>query len=541
MDEQVRTLVLAYVKDIPIGEETGGYVFTESKAQFRGSIVFLKKIQKKNNIYQLLDSRNMFHADWLKCITETNMDANDLGIAQLRQPGVGTIHRIVSFKMTGFQHTTIDLETKERLNNLNGFYYGDQLTSRYGNHAQSIGRIEECSYCHEPYLPMSTRNDGMCTKCFDSIAISCEHCGDKFIKDEHHVITFEGKTYVLCDNCKSRIDVCDKCGKPCFSEEEYHTHDEQCICNRCWDKMKIVTCERCGISYEPDETIISKKKNGSYLCKLCHQAIIIGSRVREYSYKPDPTFFNEPGINTRLYYGVELEINTPANGSNRDYVLRYLEDNVNFPDEFLYCKHDSSIGMGANGREGHAGFEIVTHPMAYEYMIGSGREKIQKIMSLSKLGCKSYKTDTCGMHVHMSKRAFTSSSLGRYLHFIFDNRDFNLMISERKNIAKVDEYCSFTPDYSIETLADRMTNGGSRSERHKAVNLNCPNTVELRIFRGTLNYGRFMKNIEYCKAVFDFSCTTTANTVDNFKQYVKDNSNRYPNLFMFLDKKKELK
>ena len=162
-------------------------------------------------------------------------------------------------------------------------------------------------------------------------------------------------------------------------------------------------------------------------------------------------------------------------------------------------------------------------------------------MDLRKYNCRSFDTNTCGMHVHMNKDVFTETQLYKYLYFIFNNKNFIITISEREDMNKVNRYCSFEPEKDIITLAKERTNSPG-DYRHKAVNLNCPNTVEVRVFRGTLNYGKFMKNIEFCKSLYDYTqiCSIRDLTVDRYKEFIKNNEKRYSYLFGFLTDKKEI-
>ena len=43
------------------------------------------------------------------------------------------------------------------------------------------------------------------------------------------------------------------------------------------------------------------------------------------------------------------------------------------------------------------------------------------------------------------------------------------------------------------------------SERYVAINLKNSQTIEIRIFRGTLNFNSFMKNIEFAHALFMYT------------------------------------
>jgi len=61
--------------------------------------------------------------------------------------------------------------------------------------------------------------------------------------------------------------------------------------------------------------------------------------------------------------------------------------------------------------------------------------------------------------------------------------------------------------------------------------------VEVRIFRGTLKPARFMKNLEYVKAIYEYcrDAGVSQLTPYNFKRFVENNKKQYSNLYGFLN------
>ncbi len=72
--------------------------------------------------------------------------------------------------------------------------------------------------------------------------------------------------------------------------------------------------------------------------------------------------------------------------------------------------------------------------------------------------------------------------------------------------------------------------------RYEAVNLANPDTVELRIFKGTLKYTSFMKNLEFVSATIRFCRATGINQLDvsSFLDWFKPVRKDYPNLDAWL-------
>ena len=68
-------------------------------------------------------------------------------------------------------------------------------------------------------------------------------------------------------------------------------------------------------------------------------------------------------------------------------------------------------------------------------------------------------------------------------------------------------------------------------DKYYATNLLHSDTIEVRIFRGTLNEQAFRKNLEFVKSVADWIKVTDNNNYLDFKNYWKfAKSGNYPNL-----------
>ena len=77
----------------------------------------------------------------------------------------------------------------------------------------------------------------------------------------------------------------------------------------------------------------------------------------------------------------------------------------------------------------------------------------------------------------------------------------------------------------------KSTNG-----RFLAINLENSKTVEIRIFRGTLNKASFFRNLEFCHATVQFCKNAAIDniTVGRFSKYVRRNIKQYPMLSAWL-------
>ena len=91
-------------------------------------------------------------------------------------------------------------------------------------------------------------------------------------------------------------------------------------------------------------------------------------------------------------------------------------------------------------------------------------------------------------------------------------------------------------DDSENELIYKAKKKNGNSERYVAVNLRNNATIEIRIFRGTLNFNSFMKNIEFAHSVFMYTKENNEISLNGFKEYLKY-SKDYSNLKKFISLK----
>ncbi|NBQ54886.1 MAG: hypothetical protein EBU49_15070, partial [Proteobacteria bacterium] len=141
--------------------------------------------------------------------------------------------------------------------------------------------------------------------------------------------------------------------------------------------------------------------------------------INRYSYKPTPQFFTLPYDDKNTpFLGIELEIERRNSNSIRHGELAEL-----IKKEHWYFKSDGSLTDG---------FEIVTHPLTFNYLIHAKESILNSLRIISDNGYNSYNANTCGMHVHISKKSFSTWQLYRFLKFFVENKEFIIGISQRK-------------------------------------------------------------------------------------------------------------
>jgi hypothetical protein len=380
---------------------------------------------------------------------------------------------------------------------------------------------EESATCHECGEYFFTENmktpdnssDLYCESCFAKTHSRCESCGC-MVRDEvmHNV---NGEDW--CENCVDEYAVtCHDCEQMCHTEDARYVgwDGNTPVCEDCYCE-NYFTCEGCRDVYHSDD---GYSNDYATYCESCFDNDS-GGHIHDYSYKPNPYYFklrpDESNHNvTRLYFGVETEVETTGNYSCRD-LAEWLMCSDGCADIF-YCKWDSSLDDG---------FEIVSHPFTWNWML-KNRSVFESLFDLRKRGARSYNTRTCGMHVHMSRRAFSHLQILKFVTMLYDYPLFTRTISRRTE-SSMNSYANVRkPEKPIE-LARTGRNAWDRG----ALNFMNGSTIECRIFRGTLNPVGWFSNMEFLQSLFVFcqSHGLPDITPTNYLDWVADRPKVYPN------------
>lgn len=336
----------------------------------------------------------------------------------------------------------------------------------------------------------------------------CESCECLYSSNESFN-SVAGSLY-WCDSCVENFAYwCDRC-------QEYDTNHttrindigeyycESCTCD--W----AIYCEDCD-EYNSDD------------CRRCSSRVI-----HDYSYKPDP-IFHSTGTedNPRLFFGIEVEMETP----NGDYDTRtecaeYAHRVEDY--NLAYLKGDGSLNCG---------FELVTHPMTYDFY-RHGAEELWKTIEVlrSDFAMKSWSTGTCGLHIHISRSGFNGGAhMHRFLKLIYSNKLFFEHMAGRAS----DRWATFEDVIGSDgkTRYTFKINRGAHTNRYTAVNTTNRNTIEVRIFRGTTKGSTIMSQISLMHAAVEYTRVMSVQEVvdhaldiDGFMRYIESNAEKYPAL-----------
>ncbi len=347
-----------------------------------------------------------------------------------------------------------------------------------------------CSYCsritpvHEQF-----NHDGeiYCEACFNEVFASCDQCRE--IVKQANLIIYSDKSY--CPNCaQALLSHCNYCGDWFNSREEGLGG----MCNFC--SADHFECENCSMILSDDDY------GGDGLCQDCYDER--AGEIHDHDYKPNPVF--HPSLQAgKLYLGVELETDDYDDWREGAKALgRFSSEN----EHKFYLKEDGSLRNG---------IEIVSHPATLKYHIESmDWPKLQKICV--KNGAKS-ECNTCGLHVHFNVDFFEDRELAEArLLYLFEKFWGELFKFSRrqKEGDYFKRYCGIGR-YEQDVNGRRKNMGEIKldsldtenkammviqgfkcycPDRYMAVNITNDETIEIRLFNGTLKSSRLFAALE---------------------------------------------
>ena len=343
----------------------------------------------------------------------------------------------------------------------------------------------------------------------------CTRCGE-WVHEDAATYCDNGQFYdIYCDyNCAERDGwvQCDDCGNWFREGDGVTTHDARNICQTCYEYY-YVTCERCWEVFPIDECGYSED-DYAYYCSDC----IPETDINDWNYKPEPVFFGSGAP----FVGTELEID---GGNDRNECANELTAAAN---GHAYFKYDGSL---------ECGLEIVSHPATLEaHMSVMGWADYREIAK--KYGFTSHDAGTCGLHTHIGLDYFINRGVtdteARARIFALVNYHKNEFVQfARRDCDQWAKYANRCELADFEQSIDdsyelaRFIANQSR-DRYRAVNVQNENTIELRIFKGTLRLNTLYATLALVDALARFAVSHSIDeciscTFNDLKTYALDN------------------
>lgn len=425
------------------------------------------------------------------------------------------------------------------------------------NTNESESKIITCEECgcvieSEDDVVVLPNGKTVCRDCADRLGyVQCDDCGEWVSRDD----TIVYDDMILCEDCRDNRNLvqCDECGE-WFDESDLTEIDmgwrrsNICICEDCRDTAEnrgdIFFCCDCGEWYHTDQTGYYALPDGDTICSHCYEnhdyctcadcGDVIHTwnahcddyseewycddcwssrerdshKIHDYGYRPSPIFhgierysWEDPKPSDPITIGFELEVDK---GDDRNDCAEDLCDA--FSDDDIYLKSDSSVD-----------FEIVTHPRTLKsYMEDFDFEKLCSIPP--KHGYSSHNAGTCGLHCHVGRTQLgrtdgeRKNTIAKIALLMY--RHWNQLVKfSRRSEGQLSRWAA-APSFEFsgrrldeDELRDVVYSYYRYRGRYQALNLEPRNTIEFRLWRGTLQADTLKATIqltsnivEYCKA-----------------------------------------
>ena len=359
---------------------------------------------------------------------------------------------------------------------------------------KGVKKVEdEKILCHEcgekinDYSYTGSDNETYCKSCFNDKFTYCCDCDE--------VVEIDDATYLdnldrhVCNSCLD--DNYTKCDDCCdyVSNSRINNYNNISLCNDC--DYNYYTCSTCGDRIHEDDIRCDDDSGDNYCCNCYDDRPT--KMIHNYDYKPDPIFRETSSdIYDPAYFGIELEVDK---ASSNQKTAEYIVDAMGGED-YIYCKTDGSLSCG---------FEIVTHPFTLDYHM-SQKEVYRNMFKYAvSQGYKSHDCDTCGLHIHVGREFMGYNedvqdlTVAKIL-YVFEKFWDTFVKLSRRSTQRLNDWAKRYCFSDLSDMNKNLENAKGRG-RYYAVNLENDNTIEFRMFRGTLNVDTFMATIQLISTI----------------------------------------
>lgn len=319
-----------------------------------------------------------------------------------------------------------------------------------------------------------------------------------------HLSNAEGSDHFaileLCAEVHHLVYVCDHCDEFFPDSDLERRHGGGRVCSSCrdhsyqysdrYDAWVHDDCARNALDENGDRCVIDEDDSEFHfdeeLDRYIHDDYEPPSRsvIKSYHYsKPFFSVRRDTWVEQHSRaLGVELEVE--GHSVDPATAARAIHDHVNGGEfgRHVFFERDGSLSNG---------FELITQPMSVPAL----RETFQFLREPSLVrGLRSHRTSTCGLHVHVTRAGLSNLTIARAVTFVNDsgNDAFIQALARRYNTG----FCNIR-EKDLETAH-------LPGDRYEAINLTGRETIEFRLFRGSLKYEAVIAAIEFCHALLEY-------------------------------------
>jgi len=381
----------------------------------------------------------------------------------------------------------------------------------------------ECDNCHDiipagadTYEMSDPPNQTWCVDCYNDEGSHCEGCGNYVEVSSLTEVSYRtysrSNTYSLRNStrevCASCLDSdyreCERCDDIWRNNDLRDWAGDE-ACPSCHDNSAY-TCDDCGAEYWDGD-------NHYEYCEGSPDDDSDSSAIHAWDYEVLNTlnFLGQPA--DKLWLGVELEVECKSDsgwhrGELADEVAAAMAG-------FAVLKSDGSLDNG---------FEIVTAPATIEI---HRTEWTNRFYGKSFIkGLRSWDAGTCGLHVHISRKPLSKLTQAKIVGFcnIEENRTWMEKLAGRAS-----HYAEFK---DVERLGEQWR---YQSSRYRVVNIENDDTLEFRIFKGSLRPERLWRALEFVHSLVKFCEQTSLEKLQasQYLEWLGKHKKLYPSLAEF--------
>jgi hypothetical protein len=320
---------------------------------------------------------------------------------------------------------------------------------------------------------------------------------------------------IINDKFSCEISECEDCRALEFNDDGTWAYDgDRFICSHCCNHYYHYSDRRETYVHDDDEE--DDEEDDSIIGEYHSSSDKLGLIPSDHDHTQNP-----------IYLGVELEMEINGSKDRYERAETLLNAIGNYKGHnYCFLENDGSLNDGFEMVTGHTSLSVHRDQLSF--------------FKNQFSGMKSHDTRTCGLHIHICKKGMTMNHAAKLILFINDSGNQRLV----KAIARRDG-SSFAQvknkKASYTWLKNARKNSGIRNQlmylnddRYEALNFKNPNTVEFRLFKGTLRFETIIACLEFTYASWYFAKDSGINdlTTDNFLKYICKPENRADTKFL---------
>lgn len=296
--------------------------------------------------------------------------------------------------------------------------------------------------------------------------------------------------FVFCDGCDQYHYSCDV--------NMYNIGNDWYCEDSAIDSGYYRHCANCGELVDMDELYYSERRD-DYYCEDCYpgdyEIIADWHDHKGEDLHFHKTYEEEP----RFYFGIELEIDKRT--SDYEYNVRTAKTirEEHFEESEMYFEEDGSLW---------GGFELITHPMSYDFIQGKQGDFKDLCNYLDLRGYTGENNKTAGLHIHVSRENILEEDVQNIIYFLENNLEDMLILSRRgkefsryANSFCFDNMCDYRRHKDLEGDLDYDTVMECfykhEDDRYRILNTTNYSTLEFRLFKSTLNSDHLLATIDF--------------------------------------------